>query len=260
MEAPQQRRACRRPVRAGPAGGPAVTGRCDDPGRADQDWPPGAQRGAGLPVGPQPGVKRGEPARPAASAARSRPASMGRPRTAGACEGPASSHRPGQRHRMVESHPLRAQPHPLPDLTGPQLQDGTAQPSKVIDRDQAVPCSLVPCQLPASRCCAAAARRDGKEVAARQRSSHGRSRASRIRPVILCLRARTLNIAYPCSASQPNGDCASILDQFRRVLEDDRRRVRGDRGHRAPEHGGLVALYVDLDQPDPLRPRRRHRP
>jgi hypothetical protein len=36
---------------------------------------------------------------------------------------------------MVERHPLGTQPYPLPDLTRPQVPDGTAEAAKVIERD-----------------------------------------------------------------------------------------------------------------------------
>ena len=205
MEAPQQGRACRRPVRAGPAGGPPVTGRCDDPGRADQDWPPGTQRGAGLTVGPQPGVKRGEPARPAALRCLVTTRDHGKATDARSMRRTSEQPPPGQRHRMLESHPLHAQPHPLADLTGPQLQDGTAKPSKVIDRTKR--CRAHSCPAGASEPMrAVAAREMARRLPPGSDPATARSRASRIRPVILCLRALTLNIAYPCSASQPNGD------------------------------------------------------
>jgi hypothetical protein len=41
-----------------------------------------------------------------------------------------------------------------------------------------------------------------------------------------------------------------IRERHRRKVEDDRRRVPGNRVGRSADHGGLVALHVDLDQRD----------
>ena len=60
-------------------------------------------------------------------------------------------------------------------------------------------------------------------------------------------------ISYPRSGEPAERQLRDrVVEHLRGVLEDDRRRVRGDGLGRAADHGRLMAFHVDLDQRDRL--------